>query len=159
MKRIIFSDKATFLNGKFNWQNCRYWAAENSQWTMKYHTLLSQKVNVWCAIIGQRFLGSYFFKENLTGARYLDFLQYELIPAWIAFYTNEKPDLPSNNLFFPQDGVPSTYAADVRCYLDEIFPSRWIGRRRPIEWPARSTDLILLCYFFLEILKKWSIRY
>lgn len=28
------------------------------------------------------------------------------------------------------------YTLVARKYLDEIFPSRWIGRRGQIEWPA-----------------------
>ncbi|RZC39627.1 hypothetical protein BDFB_015140, partial [Asbolus verrucosus] len=35
----------------------------------------------------------------------------------------------------------------VRQYLDETFPGRWIGRRDAIEWPARSPDLTLHNFF------------
>ena len=25
-------------------------------------------------------------------------------------------------------------------FLDKIFPQRWIGRRGPVEWPAKSPN-------------------
>ena len=43
--------------------------------------------------------------------------------------------------FFQQDGVPPHYDAQVRQFLDQRFHNHWIGRRGPIEWPARSPDL------------------
>jgi predicted DNA-binding protein YlxM (UPF0122 family) len=155
VKRIIFSDEATFvLNGHVNRQNCRYWATENPRWMMEYHTQNPQKINVWCGIVDGRILGPYFFDEILTGERYLHFLRDDLIPALIALYPNpEEPDLPRNDLFFQQDGAPPHYAAPVRAYLDQVFTNRWIGRRGAIEWPARSPDLSPLDYFLWGYLK------
>lgn len=40
----------------------------------------------------------------------------------------------------------------MKNYSYEIFLNRWIGRRRPIEWPARLPDLDLLD-FLLGYLK------
>ena len=34
--------------------------------------------------------------------------------------------------------TPPHFASVVRDFLDEKFLGRWIGRRGPIEWPARS---------------------
>ena len=42
---------------------------------------------------------------------------------------------------FQQDGAPVHYALPVRKWLDDKLPNRWIGRRGPFEWPARSPDL------------------
>lgn len=154
VKKIIFSDEATFfLNGHVNRQNCRYWATENPRWMMEYRTQHPQKVNVWCGIVEGRILGPYFFDVNLTGARYLEFLRDDLIPELINLYPNEEGDLPRNDIFFQQDGAPPHYAAPVRAYLNEVFPNRWIGRRGPIEWPARSPDLTPLDYFLWGYLK------
>lgn len=36
---------------------------------------------------------------------------------------------------------------DVRNYLNEKYPNRWIGRGGPIAWPARSPDLTPLDFF------------
>uniref|UniRef100_A0A1Y1MEB7 Tc1-like transposase DDE domain-containing protein n=1 Tax=Photinus pyralis TaxID=7054 RepID=A0A1Y1MEB7_PHOPY len=41
----------------------------------------------------------------------------------------------------------------VREFLDEKFPGQWIGRRGPIEWPARSPDLTPLDFFLWGHLK------
>ena len=46
-----------------------------------------------------------------------------------------------HQLYFQQDGAQPHYSHVARGYLDEIFPQRWIGRRGPVEWPARSPDL------------------
>ncbi len=51
-------------------------------------------------------------------------------------------------MLFQQDGAPAHYSLQVRGWLDQKFPNRWIGRRGPIEWPACSPDLSP-CDFFL----------
>ncbi|KAJ9574618.1 hypothetical protein L9F63_008245, partial [Diploptera punctata] len=47
-----------------------------------------------------------------------------------------------------QDGAPPHYAIAVREILDDHLQNRWVGRRGPIEWPARSPDLTA-CDFWL----------
>ena len=42
---------------------------------------------------------------------------------------------------FQQDGAPHHYANCVREWLEINFNGRWVGRRGPIEWPARLLDL------------------
>lgn len=82
------------------------------------------------------------------------FLEEDLVPALATIHPNpENPDLPNNRLWFQQDGAPPHYAAEVRAYLDEVFPDRWIGRRGFIEWPARSPDLTPLDFFLWGYLK------
>lgn len=155
VKRIIYSDEATFcLNGIVNRQNCRYWATINPHWMVEAHTQHPQKLNVWCGLVGDTILGPYFFEGTLNGEMYLEFLQFELLPALIALFPDrQEPDLPDRQLFFQQDGAPPHYAAPVRAFLDEVFHGRWIGRRGPIEWPARSPDLNPLDYFLWGYLK------
>ena len=51
------------------------------------------------------------------------------------------PRVRYKRLYFQQDGAPAYYEFDVRCWLDKKFKKKWIGRRGPIEWPARSPDL------------------
>lgn len=149
LNSIIFSDEATFtLNGTVNRHNCRYWARENPHWTQESHSQHRGKVNVWAGLIKDRLVGPYFFEGNLTSARYLDFLRFDLIPAVaVLFPNNEDPDLPHQHIWFQQDGAPPHYGANVRQYLDTIWPGKWIGRRGPIEWPARSPDLTPLDFF------------
>lgn len=40
-----------------------------------------------------------------------------------------------------QDGAPSHYAHGVCRCLDEILPTRWMGKRGAPEWSARSPHL------------------
>lgn len=152
---IIFSDEATFvLNGHVNRQNCRYWATENPRWTQDYHTQHRAKINVWAGIVQNRILGPYFFEETLNGQRYLDFLQFDLVPALAVLFPNQQdPDIPHNNIWFQQDGAPPHYSIAVRNFLNETFPNRWIGRRGPIEWPPRSPDITPLDFFLWGYLK------
>src|SRR5271168_2410539 len=57
-------------------------------------------------------------------------------------------------MLFMQDGAPPHYKLEVRRWLNERFPGRWIGRLgsarvpTPIVWPANSPDLTP-CDFFL----------
>jgi len=53
-----------------------------------------------------------------------------------------------DDIYFQLNVGPPHYGVNVRQYLDEIFPDRWIGRRDHIEWPAQSPDLNPLNYFF-----------
>uniref|UniRef100_V5I868 Transposable element Tc1 transposase n=1 Tax=Anoplophora glabripennis TaxID=217634 RepID=V5I868_ANOGL len=153
---VLFSDEATFyLNGVVNRHNYRFWSQENPHWTCESHTQHPQKVNVWAGIINNRILGPFFFEENLTAARYLDFLTFDLIPALAVIFPHEiDPDIPNERIWFQQDGAPPHFGIDVRRYLDEMFPNRWIGRRGTVEWPPRSPDLTPLDYFLWGYLKE-----
>ena len=44
-------------------------------------------------------------------------------------------------MLIPAGGCASSYAIAVREILDDHLQNRWVGRRGPIEWPARSPDL------------------
>ena len=52
------------------------------------------------------------------------------------------------DMIFMQDGAPPHYATAVRHFLNDALPGQWLGRRGPLEWPARSCD-ITPCDFFL----------
>lgn len=58
----------------------------------------------------------------------------------------EKNDnlLEDQIIFSTTAGAPPHYAVQVREFLNERCPARWIGRRGAIEWPARSPNLNLL---------------
>ena len=57
------------------------------------------------------------------------------------------------SIVFQQDGAPPHFAADVRRFLDKIFPGRWIGRDGPIRWAPRSPDSTPLDFFLWGHLK------
>jgi hypothetical protein len=154
-KNILFTDEATFcLNGTINKQNTRYWSSQNPRWYTEGHTQYQQKVNVWAGIIGNQILGPFFIEDNLTANSYLDFLRFELVPALAVLFPNElDPDVPHNRIWLQQDGAPPHFGINVRQFLDNTFPYRWIGRRGAVEWPARSPDLSPLDFFLWGHLK------
>jgi transposase len=84
----------------------------------------------------------YFFDGSVTGESYLEMLQ-----------TYVWPKVRQRRLYFQQDGAPSHYSLVVREWLDQKFPDHWIGRRGPIEWPARSPDLTPPDFFLWGYLK------
>lgn len=153
INNVLFSDEATFcLAGFVNRHNCRYWSFENPHWAEEYHTQHPQKINVWAGIIGERIVGPFFMNENLTGTRYLNLLQNEIVPALTNLFPNENGEL-DRHIWFQQDGAPAHFELNVRQFLNDTFENRWIGRRGSIEWPARSPDLSPLDFFLWGHLK------
>lgn len=133
----FFSDEATFvLNGEVNKHNCRYWSDTNPHWMIEGHTQYPQKVNVWAGILNDTLIGPYFIDDNLNAERYEAMLRNQIVLR-IREVTNDHFD----DTWFQQDGAGPHYGVHVRAYLDTEFPGRWIGRRGPNEWPARSPDL------------------
>jgi len=146
---IVFSDEATFmLNGEVNRHNFRYWSAENPHWLREHKTQYPEKLNVWAGILNDTIIGPFFIQGNLTAEKYVNMLQNEIVPA-----IREKVGDDFERTWFQQDGAAPHYGRGVRNYLNEIFLNRWIGRRGPIDWPARSPDLTPLDYFLWGYLK------
>lgn len=146
---IVFTDESTFmLNGNVNRHNCRYWTDTNPHWMIEAHTQHPQKVNVWAGIVGQNIIGPFIIDGNLDGVSYHHMLINRIMPA-----IQNVEGLNFNSIWFQQDGAPPHYAFQVRNLLNQTLPRRWIGRRGPIEWPARSPDLSPLDYFFWGYLK------
>ena len=79
----------------------------------------------------------------MNGQRYATILSDYVIPHFSRH----------RELLFQQDGAPCHYATEVRRILDESLPGQWIGRRGPIEWPARSPDLTACDYFLWSYLR------
>ena len=137
LNKIISSDESEFkLNGVINRHNCCYWASTNQHEKLPVPDL-HKRVMVWCGLTSGGLIGPYFFDQNVNARSYLAMLNDFL---W--------PKVKRRGMIFQQDGASSHYAIVVRNWLDEKFPQRWIGRRGPIEWPARSPDLTP-CDFFL----------
>jgi hypothetical protein len=135
--KIIWSDESDFkLSGSVNRHNCTYWARENphQQAAVKHS---NAGVMVWCGMTSSGLIGPYFFETSVTGQAYVDMLENFL---W--------PKVMRRGLYFQHDGAPAHYSSMARTWLDKKFPRRWVGRRGPFEWPARSPDLTP-CDFFL----------
>lgn len=145
LSRVIFSDEATFhINGKVNRHNVRIWGLQNPHVTLE-HERDTPKLNVFCAVSLKKVYGPFFFDENtVTGVTYLRMLQNWLVPQM-----NED----SGDYIFQQDGAPPHWHLNVRRFLNESLPQRWIGRMGNADlalqfWPPRSPDLTV-CDFFL----------
>lgn len=150
---ICFSDECSFfLNGTVNRHNCRYWSDENPHLFHEVHTQHPEKLNVWVGIYGDCLIGPFFLPGNLNGEVYLQLLEDAIDPALTETVENNN-NYNVNDLTFQQDGAPPHYALAVREYLNRTYPDRWIGRRGPIEWPARSPDLTPLDFFLWGHLK------
>ena len=86
--------------------------------------------------IGNHSLGPYKLPPNSNEDSYLDFLKNGLRDLLDNLTLNLR-----QNMHFMQDGAPAHFSRQVRNYLNEIFPQRWIGRGSDFPWPARSPDL------------------
>ena len=102
---------------------------------------------VWAGILGTRIIGPYFFpNENVNAEKYLQMLQIHAVPDMMQAAADQ--EIAPEEVWFQQDGAAPHYAKAVRDFLDQTFPGKWIGRRGPMEWPARSPDLAPLDFYF-----------
>ena len=147
LDKIIFSDEATFtLHGSINRHNCRIWGSQPPE---KYQTRVhsSPKVNVWIGITSTKVYGPYFFESNtVTGFGYKEMLENWFVPLL-------KARRKFSSCIFQQDGAPAHFSREVRAFLNQNFPMRWIGRSGPMTWSPRSPDLSPLDYFVWGFLK------
>ena len=95
---------------------------------------------VRCGVLGNRLIGPFVFDNNLTENTYEAFLRNELPRFLEALMIRSK-------MYFQHDGAPPHYTRDVRDYLNESFPNRWLGRGGSVAWPPRSPDITLLDYY------------
>lgn len=148
--RLVFSDEASFhLSGKVNRHNVRIWGTTNPHAIIE-HERDSPKLNVFCAISKTLVYGPFFFTENtVNGRSYLEMLQ-----TWLFPQLNNNSD----DYIYQQDGAPPHWHLDVRGFLNETLPNRWIGRNGTNDltlcsWPPRSPDLTPCDYFFWGCVK------
>ena len=104
----------------------------------------SHKVNAWCAMSRKRLIGSGVILSMVQST----------VSMFQEFFIPEVRKMKQMcSIVFHQDGVPPHFAADVRCFLGETFPVRWIGRGGPIRWAPRPSDLTPLNFFLRGHLK------
>jgi hypothetical protein len=140
-QNILWSDEAVFYVGGFvNRHNCHYWAEEDPV-VIAEKMQGRPKVTVWCGMTSDRIVGPFILRDTMNAERYLAMLQDDIWPVIRAWENIE-------DLIFMQDGAPPHFALIVRAWLDDHFRGRWLGRRGPHVWPARSPDLTP-CDFFL----------
>lgn len=149
VNNIMFSDECLFyLNGHVNTHNVRYWSQENPHFYAGIKELNTPRVMVWCAIWGDNVIGPYFFPGNVSAETYLKMLKEFLWP-----FLENVPLSRLRKLWFQQDGASAHFALVVRNWIEQHFPNRWIGRRGPVEWAARSPDMTPMDYFFWGYVK------
>ena len=78
----------------------------------------------------------------------------KILGNYIIFIREILPEMLENvplqvrqRLRFQHDGTPALFALEVREYLNNVFPYRWIGRGGPVQWPPCSTDLTPMDFF------------
>ena len=81
----------------------------------------------------------------MTGKVYLDMLENWLMP--------QVADEEVQGYIYQEDGAPPHWHKEVREYLNEHLPGRWVGRAADTDntfcaWPPRSPDLTV-CDFCL----------
>ena len=76
LKRVCFSDEATFhTSGVVNRHSVRIWGSENPHVVFQ-NQQGSPKVNVWCGLMHNKVVGPFFFNEPTISANvYLDMLE------------------------------------------------------------------------------------
>ena len=57
------------------------------------------------------------------------------------------------HILFQSDGAPPHWGLQVRAFLNDTFPERWIGRGGPAAWPPRSPDIYSLDFFLWGYMK------
>lgn len=147
---IVFSDEATFTrDGINNTHNEHVWSLENPHAMRVRHFQQRFSINVWGGIFNGRILPIIVLPNRLNAESYLMFLQNEL---------NEMlEDVPVgllNRMWFQHDGAPPHIGRNVVNWLNNNFNGRWIGRRGPILWPARSPDLNPLDFYLWGHMKQ-----
>ena len=151
VKLLLFSDEAVFhLEGGINVRNSVHWSTQNPNWLLE-KSLNSPKVMVWAAIGHAGIIGPFFLEGNVDSKSYLKMIEEEFYPVF-----SNLPNSP--NLIFMQDGAPPHWEKNVRGWLNDHFPHRWIGRGgindTNIPWPPRSPDLTPMDFFLWGYIKK-----
>ena len=103
-------------------------------------------VTVWYGLSLRGLFGPFFFYDTVTSLAYLNLLQQYLIPIIREVFKNEE-------FYFQQDGAVPHYPHDVRSFLEEILPNRWIRRKGFVEYTIRSPNLKQLDFLLWEYLK------
>nr|CDS30340.1 transposable element tc3 transposase [Hymenolepis microstoma] len=78
--------------------------------------------SVWSSLSSKGFIGPFLFDGTVTGPIYLNILRQSVMPRTRDVFEN-------GELYLLQDGAPPLYHRNVRSFLDEVLPNKWIGRR------------------------------
>ena len=142
LRKLTFSDECNFhLNGTVNKHNLHYWSTENPHIRHATKSATSRALTVWAIVSCRGLINWHIQEETMNADRYMENV---ILPIVVPFFITGS----GRTMVFQQDGASPDYQIDVCNVLDQHLRNRWIGRRGPIEWPARSPDLTV-CDFFL----------
>lgn len=150
-RRILFTDEACFTrSGITNLHNEHVYADENPHATKVTHYQHELRINVWAGIIDTFIIGHVILPPRLNGENYLAHLQ-NVLPDLL----DPLPLEVRRGMWFMHDGATPHFTLNVRNYLNEQYPNRWLGRGNdaPAHWPARSPDMTPMDYFLWGTLK------
>ncbi|XP_023726483.1 uncharacterized protein LOC111874840 [Cryptotermes secundus] len=146
IRNIVWIDEAKFhTSGSVNRYNSVFWRPENPSATIEY-VFQSPGVMVWGGVTYKGLISPFFLEGCVSGETYLKLLRESVIPE---LQRRENFD----ELLWQQDGAPTHFANNVRAFLHQVFPQRWIGRRGPVVWPARSPDITPPDFFLWGLLR------
>lgn len=142
-RKIIWTDECTFTNyGIFNRNIHRQWSQENPRFVVENNFQRRFSCNVWCGLLGDRFIGPFFINGTLNQHRY-----HQLLSEDVENFLDELPLAELHELYFQQDGATPHNARINVDWLTRNFNEQWIGTYGPIRWPARSPDLTPLDFW------------
>lgn len=147
--KILMSDECVITrDGALNTRNEHHYSETNPHAKKIVKSQTRFKLTVWCGLLNNRLVGPHFFEGNVDTDSYLDLLQDHLEQ-----YVEESGcGIPFDEVILHQDGAPAHFALRTRCYLNQHFRRKWIGRCTQndlnlIRWSARSPDLNPLDFF------------
>ena len=143
LRKLSFSDECVIhLTGSINKHNIHYWSNENPRVRIK-NPGQTPAVTVWVCVSFYGIVARDISCQTMNSERYCDILRDKVIPHFKRH----------NQMLYQQDGASSHYSLNARQLLDDNLPGRWIGRRGPVEWPARSPDLTVCDVWFWSYLR------
>ena len=141
LDNIPWTDEASFkLFGHVYRHTCVCWYSENKHLTIEQQQNQSG-VNTWGGISSSGAIGAIFFDATVTGDNYLKIIKNQIVPQL-------QQQSYSNDFYFQQDDVPRPHSRQIQEYLDEAFSEKWISRKGPIDWTARSHDVTVMVFFW-----------
>lgn len=150
LSNILWTDESCFTRrGIVNFHNQHVWSQENPHALRPRNFQREFSVNVWCGVYNNHLFGPYFLPPRVNAENFLQFIQAENDDMW-----GEIPLNLRRIAWFQLDGCPAHFGRNVRNWLDNHFPERWIGRGGPVAWPPRSPDLTPLDFFVWGFLKE-----
>jgi len=131
LERIIWTDEAKFeLSGAVNSHNTIYWSKSNPHRIRETRRIDQRGIMVWVGIHANGIVGPYEIEGTLTGQKYHDLLENQILP-----------EIDTNEFWWMQDGAPAHRTRVVKELLRDHFEDRVVALGWDPEWSPRSPDL------------------